>query len=79
MTEVVYKIVEHDGGWAYQVGDTFSETFLTHDIAKAMAEEAAREQQQPGEDTGISYDDKGGQWHEEAVSGEDRPQTKVEG
>lgn len=79
MTTVTYKIVEHDGGWAYQVGDTFSETYLTHDIAKAMAEEAAREQQRPGEDTGISYDDKGGQWHEEAVSGEDRPQTKVEG
>lgn len=79
MTEVVYKIVEHDGGWAYQVGDTFSETYLTHDIARAMAEEAAREQTQPGEDTGISYDDKGGRWHEEVVSGEDRPQTKVEG
>jgi hypothetical protein len=79
MTTVTYKIVEHDGGWAYQVGDTFSETYLTHDIARAMAEEAAREQTQPGEDTGISYDDKGGQWHEEAVSGEDRPHTEVEG
>jgi hypothetical protein len=79
MTTVTYKIVEHDGGWAYQVGDTFSETYLTHDIAKAMAQEAAREQTQPGEDAGISYDDKAGQWHEEAVSGEDRPQTKVEG
>lgn len=79
MTEVVYKIVEHDGGWAYQVGETFSETYLTHDIARAMAEEAAREQTQPGADTGISYDDKGGQWREEVVRGEDRPQTKVEG
>jgi hypothetical protein len=79
MTEVVYKIVEHDGGWAYQVGDTFSETYLTHDIARAAAEEAAREQTQPGEATGISYDDPAGRWHEEAVSGEDRPQTKVEG
>ena len=26
MTEVTYTIVEHDGGWAYKVGDTFSET-----------------------------------------------------
>ena len=27
MTKVSYKIVEHDGGWAYKVGDMFSETF----------------------------------------------------
>lgn len=79
MTKIVYRIVEHGGGWAYQVGDTFSETYLTHDIARAAAEEAAREQTQPGEDTGISYDDRKGEWHEEFVHGEDRPETEVEG
>ncbi len=27
MAKLVYSIVEHDGGWAYKVGSTFSETF----------------------------------------------------
>ena len=27
MSEVTYRIVEHDGGFAYKVGDVFSETF----------------------------------------------------
>ncbi len=26
MTKVTYKIVQHDGGWAYRVDDVFSET-----------------------------------------------------
>jgi hypothetical protein len=43
MTEVTYRIVQHDGGWAYRLGDTFSETFPSHDAARAAAERAARE------------------------------------
>ena len=27
MTHVTYKIVEHDGGWAYTVNGVFSEPF----------------------------------------------------
>ena len=41
MTEVVYKIVEHDGGWAYKVGDVLSETFASHDEALQAARSAA--------------------------------------
>ena len=37
MTDLTYNIVEHDGGWAYKVGDTFSETFPSHDAAQAAA------------------------------------------
>ena len=29
MAQVKYAIVEHDGGWAYQVDGTYSETFAT--------------------------------------------------
>ena len=43
MTEVIYKIVQHDGGWAYQVGETYSETFQTHDAALGAARRAAAE------------------------------------
>ena len=40
MSHVTYRIVEHDGGWAYAVDGSFSETFPTHDVAlKAAFEE----------------------------------------
>ena len=53
MTRITYEIVEHDGGWAYKVGDVFSEPFPSHDAARRAAERAAREQVLPGESTDI--------------------------
>jgi len=41
MAKIVYRIVEHDGGWAYQVDGVFSETFPSHDMARAAAQRAA--------------------------------------
>ena len=79
MTKVVYKVVQHDGGWAYQVDGAFSETFPTHDTARAAAMRAAREQAQPGQTAGLVYEDAAGKWHEELSDGDDRPQTDVEG
>jgi hypothetical protein len=79
MTKVTYKIVQHDGGWAYKVDDVFSETFPTHDAARQAAEQAAREQLAPGESPTISYEDEKGRWHDERSSGRDRPQTEVKG
>ena len=43
MTRITYEIVEHDGGWAYKVGDVFSEPFPSHDAARRAAERAAHE------------------------------------
>jgi hypothetical protein len=77
MTTVTYEIVEHDGGWAYKVGDVFSETFPSHDDALIAARRAAMEQQQPGNSTGISWEDKEGKWHDELAKGDDRPETEV--
>ena len=48
MSHVTYTVVEHDGGWAYKVGDVFSETFPTHEAAHAAAARAAQEQRAPG-------------------------------
>jgi hypothetical protein len=79
MTKVTYEIVEHDGGWAYRVGDVFSGPFPSHDDARRAAERAAHEQIVPGESTNISYEDKDGRWHTEPSAGSDRPQTEVEG
>ena len=79
MSKLIYEIVEHDGGWAYRVEGTFSETFPSHDAARAAAERAAGEQRVEGAPAGISYEDAQGRWHDEVASGADRPDTDVEG
>lgn len=79
MTDITYIIVEHDGGWAYKLGEVFSETFPTHDAALHAAQTAAGEQRITGEDTGITYEDAEGQWREELSPGDDRPTTHVKG
>jgi Uncharacterized protein conserved in bacteria (DUF2188) len=77
MTKIVYEVVEHDDGWAYKVDGVFSETFPSHDMARAAAERAAQEQVVAGDTTGISYEDKDGLWHDEVSAGDDRPETDV--
>lgn len=77
MTDVTYKIVEHDGGWAYKLGDVFSETFRSHDAALKAAQAVAKEQNVPGETEPISYQDEKGVWHEETARGSERPSTEV--
>jgi hypothetical protein len=79
MTKITYQIVQHDGGWAYRVDETYSETFPSHDLARKAAERAAKEQGVPGEATIISYEDKQGHWHDEKSAGSDRPEVKVKG
>jgi hypothetical protein len=79
MSKIIYEIVEHDGGWAYKVGDVFSEPFTSRDAARRAAERAAQEQLVPGESTHISYEDEDGRWHSERSAGADRPETDVEG
>lgn len=49
MTQVTYEVVEHESGWAYKVGDVFSEAFATRELAHAAAVQAASEQRAPGE------------------------------
>lgn len=78
MTEIHYKIVEHDGGWTYKLGDVFAETYRTHDDAAAAARAAAAEQQLGGDTVPISWQDADGKWHEEIAKGDDRPIADVE-
>lgn len=77
MVTVKYAIVEHDGGWAYKVGDALSETFPTHEAALKAASDAAARQTLAGATDGIVYQDAQGQWHEEVADGHDRPSTQV--
>ena len=78
MTHVTYEIVEHDGGWAYKLGDVFSEPFPTREAAVEAARMAAAEQTLPGPNEAIEYQDEKGEWHEEMASGDDRPETEVQ-
>jgi Uncharacterized protein conserved in bacteria (DUF2188) len=77
MSKIVYHVVQHDGGWAYRVDETFSESFPTHEAAHKAAERAAREQALPGEATIIAYEDKAGHWHRERSAADDRPEPEV--
>jgi hypothetical protein len=77
MSKVVYEIVEHDGGWAYKVGDVFSEPFPSHAAALAAATRAAGEQKVLGATEAIEYEDETRVWHEELDPGDDRPSTEV--
>ena len=75
MPKVTYRIIEHDGGFAYRVGDVISETFASRETARA----AAAEQRVGGETTEIEYEDSQGRWRLETAKGGDRPETDVEG
>ncbi len=77
MSHVTYHVVRHEDGWAYRVSGSYSETFPTHDAAKAAARRAAGEQRVGGDTTGIVYEDAAGRWREELADGQDRPFTDV--
>ena len=77
MTTQIYRIVEHDGGWAYQADGVFSETFPSHDAAFAAACRVAREQRTPGESARITWEDAEGHWHADISLGDERPGTEV--
>jgi hypothetical protein len=79
MSQIIYEIVQHDGGWAYRVNGTYSERFASHDAARAAATRAAHEQREPGVSTLISWEDSAGHWHKELAAGGDRPKTSVKG
>ncbi len=78
MAKIHYKIVEHDGGWAYKLEDVFSESFRTKAAAVIAAKRVAAEQHVPGNTTHIEFQDSDGRWHTELSEGTDRPEADVE-
>ena len=76
MVKVVYEVVPHDGGWAYRLGNVYSEAFPSHAEALEAARIVAAEQQVGGS-AEISWQDDKGKWHEEYAEGGDRPETEV--
>ncbi len=78
MPKLHYRIVQHDGGWAYRLEDVFSEPFPSKARALAAARRVAAEQRVPGDTTRIEYQDADGHWHTELSAGDDRPDADVE-
>ena len=77
MAEVTYHVVRHDEGFAYRVGDVYSEPFPTHEEAMEAARIAAAEHRLAGRDADINYQDESGRWHREHADGSDRPDSQV--
>ena len=77
MAKLHYRIVQHDGGWAYKLGDVFSEPFATRAKAMAAAHRVANEQHVPGDTVYIEYQNEAGKWQTELARGSDRPDTDV--
>lgn len=77
MAKLHYRVVQHDGGWAYRLGDIFSEPYLDKASALAAARRVAAEQRVPGDTTQIEFQDAMGQWHTEMSEGVDRPDVDV--
>lgn len=78
MPHVTYRVVEHDGGWAYTVNGVFSESFASHAEALGAAKRAAAEQRTPGRTEVIEYESADGKWRTETAAGSDRPETDVQ-
>jgi hypothetical protein len=78
MSKERYRIVEHDGGWAYTALGVYSETYPTHDAALAAARRVAAEQAIPDRPRIIEYQDETGAWKVEGASGDDRPMVEIE-
>ena len=77
MAKIHYRIVLHDGGWAYKLGDVFSEPFASRSAALSAAKRVAAEQHIPGDTTHIEFQDEHGVWHTELSEGNDRPDADV--
>jgi hypothetical protein len=77
MPKLHYRVVQHDGGWAYRLDEVFSEPFPDKAAALAAARRVAAEQRVPGETTQIEFQDAAGHWHTELSEGADRPDADV--
>lgn len=78
MSHVTYRIVEHDGGWAYTSDGVFSETYASHDAALGATQAVARETRVADETGMIEYQDAAGNWVTERADGHDRPEVDIE-
>ena len=61
MNKIIYRVIKHDGGWAYQANGTYSEQFRTRDAARKAARSAAIAQAAANGTAPPPYEEKSGQ------------------
>ena len=79
MSKITYKVVKHEGAWAYEANRSYSVPFPTRDAARKAAKLAASEQPTLGKPTLISSEEEKEHWHNETDTGSERPKIIVEG
>jgi hypothetical protein len=62
MSTITYRVVKHEGGWAYEAGGLYSAHFQTREAARQAARWAATAQFAGNKITAPSYEDENGQW-----------------
>lgn len=77
MTEVIYEIGEHDGGWAYKVGNVYSDPIAPAKAFMQPRPKSLWNSACPGETEAIQFEDAKGQWHTETAQGGDRPRPEI--
>jgi hypothetical protein len=65
MSTITYRVVKHEGGWAYEANGIYSAQFQTREAARKAAGLAATAQAVAHKITPPSYEDKNEQWYDD--------------
>ncbi|MAZ17255.1 hypothetical protein [Oricola sp.] len=77
MTNPNYEIVEREGGFAWKLGDAFSETYPTRDAASAAAIEDSAKRQSGKARTNAQADGDARRWHDEMADNDTGHETDI--
>jgi Uncharacterized protein conserved in bacteria (DUF2188) len=66
MNKITYRVVKHNGGWAYQNGGTCSEQFRTREAARKAARLAAAGHASAYTSAPRTSEGEEGQWHDDS-------------
>ena len=66
MNKITYRVVKHNGGWAYENGGTYSEQFRTREAARKAARLAAAGHASAYATAPRTSEGEEGQWHDDS-------------
>jgi hypothetical protein len=66
MNKITYRVVKHDGGWAYESDGAHSEQFRTREAARQAARLAAAGHASAQQTAPRPSENKAGQWYDDS-------------
>jgi hypothetical protein len=66
MSKITYRVVKHNGGWAYENGSTSSEQFRTREAARKAARLAAAGHASAYTSAARTSESEEAQWHDDS-------------